>query len=144
MATKQFRTAALTAFLFAAAAPLAPDAVRAADPVMVQNGIRYACTGIGEEKDDPRWLGFALKLAYAVQPDGALLSGVTARIHDGAGRPVLDVHCEDAPWLMAQLPPGRYTVTAIALGKFTQQARFTIRGGRQSYVVIRFPAEAGR
>ncbi|MDH3233716.1 MAG: hypothetical protein OEQ29_09305 [Alphaproteobacteria bacterium] len=144
MATSKFHAAALTALLFVVAAPLAPDTARAADPVMVQNGVRYACTGIGEEKDDPRWSGFALKLAYAVQPDGALLSGVAARIRDGAGRVVLDVHCEDAPWLMAQLPPGRYSVTAIALGKFTEQARFAIRGGRQSYVVIRFPAAAGR
>ena len=145
MAMKTLRRATSAALLLAVVgAPLAPRAVSAADPVMVQNGIRYACTGIGEEKDDPRWSGFALKLAYAVQPDGALLSGVTGRIHDGAGRLVLNVHCEDSPWLMAQLPPGRYSVTAVALGKFTEQARFVIRGGRQSYVVIRFPAAAGR
>jgi hypothetical protein len=143
MAMKQISRAALAAFLLAAAgAPLAP--ARAADPVMEQNGIHYACTGIGQEKDDPRWTRFALKLAYAVQPDGALLSGVHARITDAGGRLVLDVHCEDEPWLMAQLPPGRYSVTAVALGKFTKQVRFAIRGGRQSYVVIRFPAEAGR
>lgn len=142
MALKPIYGAALAAILLAA--PIAPQTATADDEVMQQNGISYACTGVGEAKDDPRWSGFALKLAYAVQPDGALLSGVTARIRDGAGRLVLDVHCEDSPWLMAQLPPGRYSVTAIALGKYTQQARFGIGGGRQSYVVIRFPAEAGR
>ena len=116
----------------------------AADPVMQQKGISYACTGIGETKDDPRWRAFALKLAFAVQPDGALLSGVRARISDGSGRLVLDVYCEDSPWLMAQLPAGRYSVDAVALGKFRRQVRFAVAGGRQSYVVIRFPAAAGR
>jgi hypothetical protein len=142
MLRKPLYGAALAAVMLAA--PLAPNVAVAADEVMQQNGISYACTGIGESKDDPRWSGFALKLAYAVQPDGALLSDVTARIHDAAGRLVLDVHCPDSPWLMAQLPPGRYSVTAVALGKYTRQARFAIAGGRQRYVVIRFPAEAGR
>jgi len=142
--TKMLKLGTALAAILVAAAPLAPRRAFAADPVMEQNGIPYACTGIGQEKDDPRWAGFALKLAYAVQPDGALLSDVAARIHDAAGRLVLDVHCPDAPWLMAQLPPGRYSVTAVALGKYTQQARFAVGGGRQSYVVIRFPAEAGR
>jgi len=142
MVLRKIHGAALAAVLLAG--PLAPQNAFADDEVMQQNGISYACTGIGESKDDPRWPGFSLKLAYAAQPDGALLSRVTARIRDGAGRPVLDVHCEDEPWLVAQLPPGRYSVTAIALGKFTKQVRFTIRDGRQSYVVIRFPAEAGR
>jgi hypothetical protein len=142
MAPKPICGAALAALLLAV--PLAPRSAAADDEVMQQNGISYACTGIGEAKDDPRWSGFSLKLAYAVQPDGALLSGVTARIHDAAGRLVLDVHCEDSPWLMAQLPPGRYSVTAVALGRFTQQANFAITGGGQRYVVIRFPAEAGK
>jgi hypothetical protein len=142
MALKPIHGAALAAMLLAG--PLAPQTAVADDEVMQQNGISYACTGVGEAKDDPRWSTFALKLAYAVQPDGALLSGVTARIHDAGGRLVLDVHCEDSPWLMAQLPPGRYSVTAVALGKFTRQTRFVIGGGRQRYVVIRFPAEAGQ
>lgn len=142
MAQKSVIAAACAAVLVSA--PLVPQTASAADEVMQQNGISYACTGIGESKDDPRWAGFALKLAYAVQPDGALLSDVTARIRDASGRLVLDVHCPDSPWLMAQLPPGRYSVTAVALGKFTRQARFTVGGGRQRYVVIRFPAEAGR
>lgn len=142
MSLKSLPGVALAALMLSA--PLAPQSALAADEVMEQNGISYACTGIGESKDDPRWSGFALKLAYAVQPDGALLSDVTARIRDAAGRVVLDVHCPDSPWLMAQLPPGRYSVTAVALGKYTEQARFAVHGGRQSYVVIRFPAEAGR
>jgi len=141
MALKPIHGAVCAALLLAA--PLALQNA-AADEVMQQNGIAFACTGTGESKDDPRWAGFALKLAYAVQPDGALLSGVSARIRDAGGRVILDVLCDDAPWLMAQLPPGRYSVTAVALGKFTQQARFAISGGRQSYVVIRFPAEAGQ
>jgi hypothetical protein len=142
MASKPILAAALVAV--ALSWPLAPQTASAADEVMEQNGIPYACTGIGESKDDPRWAGFALKLAYAVQPDGALLSDVTARIRDAAGRLVLDVHCPDSPWLMAQLPPGNYSVTAVALGKYVRHARFSIGGGRQRYVVIRFPAEAGR
>ncbi len=114
------------------------------DPVMEQNGVRYACTGIAESADDPRWTRFPLKLVFATEPVGALLSGVRARIEAPGGGVVLAVHCPDSPWLMAGLAPGRYRVTARFEGRFVRSVSITIRPGKQSYVVIRFPAAANQ
>lgn len=128
------------ALIVAAAAPAAAQG----DGVSEQNGIAYACTGTGESKFDPRWKSFALKLVYAVEPTGGLLSGVRSQIVDRAGNPVLDVFCEDEPWLMAALPPGRYRVRATALGRFVREATIVVGANRQTYVVVRFPHEAGQ
>ena len=118
--------------------------VTAQDQVMEQGGVRYVCTGIGESKDDPRWRRFALKLVFATEPRGALLSNVRSRISDRAGRIVLDVHCQDEPWLIAGLAPGRYRISATANGGFNRTVRVVVRAGRQTYTVIRFPSAAGK
>ena len=112
------------------------------DPILEQNGVRYACTGIAESAQDPRWKSFPLKLVFATEPVGALLSGVRARIQAPGGGQVLAAHCPDSPWLMAGLAPGRYRVTASIEGRFVRSVSITIRAGKQSYVVIRFPAAA--
>ena len=135
--------AALAGAILPAAYLAGGPAAAQSDPIMEHNGIRYACTGIAESADDPRWKQFPLKLVFATEPVGALLSGVRARI-EGPGGVVLEVHCPDSPWLMAGLAPGRYRVTASFEGRFVRSASITIRAGRQSYVVIRFPAEANQ
>ncbi|MHA1536311.1 MAG: hypothetical protein ACTSUD_02040 [Alphaproteobacteria bacterium] len=114
------------------------------DPILEQNGVRYACTGIAESAQDPRWKRFPLKLVFATEPAGALLSGVRARIEAPGGGLVLAAHCPDSPWLMAGLAPGRYRVTASIEGRFVRSVSITIRAGKQSYVVIRFPAAANQ
>ena len=118
--------------------------VAAQDQIMEQGGVRYVCTGIGESKEDPRWRAFALKLVFATEPRGALLSNVRSRISDRAGRVVLDVHCPDEPWLIAGLAPGRYRISATANGGFNRTVNIVVRPGRQTYTVIRFPSAAGK
>ena len=136
--------AALAGAILPAAYLAGGPAAAQSDPIMEHNGIRYACTGIAESADDPRWKQFPLKLVFATEPVGALLSGVRARIEAPGGGVVLEVLCPDSPWLMAGLAPGRYRVTASFEGRFVRSASITIRAGRQSYVVIRFPAEANQ
>lgn len=136
--------AALAGAILPAAYLAGGPAAAQSDPIMEHNGIRYACTGIAESAEDPRWKRFPLKLVFATEPVGALLSGVRARIEAPGGGVVLEVLCPDSPWLMAGLAPGRYRVTASFEGRFVRSASITIRAGRQSYVVIRFPAEANR
>ena len=147
--------AALAGAILPAAYLAGGPAAAQSDPIMEHNGIRYACTGIAESAEDPRWKRFPLKLVFATEPVGALLSGVRARIEAPGGGVVLDVLCPDSPWLkaavhrlvavtMAGLAPGRYRVTASFEGRFVRSASITIRAGRQSYVVIRFPAEANQ
>lgn len=118
--------------------------VAAQDRIMEQGGVRYVCTGIGESKDDPRWHTFALKLVFATEPRGALLSNVRSRISDCAGGVVLDVHCADEPWLIAGLAPGRYRISATANGGFKKTVNIVVRPGKQTYTVIRFPSAAGK
>ena len=136
--------AALAGAILPAAYLAGGPAAAQSDPIMEHNGVRYACTGIAESADDPRWKQFPLKLVFATEPVGALLSGVRARIEGPGGGVVLEVLCPDSPWLMAGLAPGRYRVTASFEGRFVRSASITIRAGRQSYVVIRFPAEANQ
>lgn len=133
---------ALAAAIQPAAYLAGGPAAAQSDPILEQNGIRYACTGIAESANDPRWAQFPLKLVFATEPVGALLSNVQARIVAPGGGVVLSAHCPDSPWLMAGLAPGRYQVTATVGGRFTRTVAITIRPGKQSYVVVRFPAEA--
>jgi len=140
----RFLPAALAGAILPAALMGAGSAAAQPDTIMEQNGVRYACTGIAESAQDPRWKRFSLKLVFATEPVGALLSGVRARIEAPGDGVVLAVRCPDSPWLMAGLAPGRYRVTASFEGRFVRSVSITVRPGRQSYVVIRFPADANR
>lgn len=113
------------------------------DEIKVFNGVRYACTGIGVDKNDPAWAGFSLKIIYAVEPRGALLSDVRTTIESRRGHLVLQAYCPDAPWLVANLPAGRYRVTAVAVGRFTKRVGVTVGRKGQRTAVIRFPEAAG-
>ena len=140
----RFKSAALAGAILPAAYLGAGPAAAQPDTIMERNGVRYACTGIAESAEDPRWTRFPLKLVFATEPAGALLSGVRARIEAPGAGVVLAVQCPDSPWLMVGLVPGRYRVTASFEGRFVRSVQITIRSGKQSYVVVRFPAGANR
>lgn len=132
-----------------AAALLGHSAARAAqeaDTVATQDGIRYACTGVGaESREDPRWRSFPAKLVFAAN-DGGYLSHVRTRIADGKGQPVLDVQ-DCGPWLLVELPQGHYSVTSTAVDAqgrtFDSQASMSVGSGGQVETVVRFPGVAG-
>lgn len=118
-------------------------AADSSDEILTRNGVRYVCTGIGAtSRSDPRWAGFPAKLVYAIR-DGGFLSGVETRIADTGGTEVITATC-DAPWLLVDLAPGDYLVTATKTIEGTGQvhahrARISVGTGRQSELVIRFP-----
>lgn len=62
---------------------------------------------------------YNLHLGFA-RPDGAFLSDVLVRIRDHSGNVVYEGKT-DGPLLFAQLPPGRYSVTAEYEGKSVSQ-----------------------
>jgi hypothetical protein len=97
------------------------------------NGLRYACTGIGESKFDPQWEAFPLKLVAAAA-GGGYLGDFTATIEDGAGATVFDAHCL-APWMLVELPAGRYTATLIARGTFQETVDVEIGSGQNEITV---------
>lgn len=127
----------------ALAAAALPALLMAAGPAaaqeeMMQNGIQYACTGVGlEEREDLRWTTYPLRLE-ATHRGGGYLSDIHWTIVDKSGATVFEVRCEFAPWLVVRLEPGSYKVTATALGTHIRDARVAVSRARQTRVVLRF------
>ena len=113
---------------------------------MTRDGTRYACTGIGSEsRTDPRWSQFPAKLVFAAN-DGGYLSQVATRITDSQGRTVFEVQ-DCGPWLLLDLPKGRYTVNATAHDgqgrNYDSRATMSVGASGQTETVVRFPDLAG-
>jgi hypothetical protein len=82
-----------------------------------------------------------LWVVTAAEGTGAYLAGVDVAIKDSEGNRVLDTRL-DGPWLLVDLDPGRYTVTADFGGqKETRQATVGQQGLHRSYFY--FKADAG-
>lgn len=113
----------------------------AADEIKTTDGVRYACTGIGESKEDPRWEKFPLKLMFTARGT-AYVSFVQVKIRDSNQKTVLSADC-DAPWLLVDLPAGTYGVEATALKRFTQKATVQVKAGSQTEKVLRFSQISG-
>jgi len=112
------------------------------DEEKTYNGVQYACTGVGDAKDDPKWGNYAVKLMFTTG-GRAYVSYVQVKITDGAGKDVLVADC-DAPWLVVNLLPGTYKVSATAIKKYTKTASLTVTGGaKQVELAIRFPEISG-
>lgn len=116
------------------------------DPIRTQGGIRYACTGVGaSSREDPRWKGFPAKLVFAAKR-GDYLSQVTTRIADAGGTTVFEVQ-DCGPWLLLDLPQGRYAVSATAHDgqgrSYDAKAVLNVGGAGQSETTVRFPEISG-
>ncbi|HEY2048395.1 MAG TPA: hypothetical protein VGH03_03580 [Caulobacteraceae bacterium] len=136
--------AALAAGLCApvAAAAQPADAIHvAADEVATVNGVKTACTGVGKAKrEDPRWKDFAVRIE-AASPEGDYLGGMTLNVADNKGTQVLSVTC-GSPWLLMDLPPGAYKVTAWSGARGPRTIDVRASSGRQSRYVVAFPKPA--
>jgi len=111
---------------------------RADDEEKTYKGIAYACAGVGDSKEDPKWKAYPLKLMFTAG-SRAYVSQVEVSLQDSSGAEVLKVNC-DAPWLLAKLKPGSYSVTARADGGGVKTAKVTVGASGQSELAIRFPA----
>ena len=110
------------------------------EPIDV-NGVGLACTGIGDEaREDPRWKDYSVRLEFANR-DAQYLSDVDVAVQDVNGEVLFEVRCA-SPWLLAKLPPGKYTVTGT-FEKIVKTATFTAPKTGQSRIVVRFPEVAG-
>jgi hypothetical protein len=104
------------------------------------DGHAYVAGGIGsDEVDALRQMApfYSLQVVTAAR-SGAYLAGVHVRIVGPADRLVLDMTV-DAPWLLIDLPAGRYTVLATFRGK-TVERRVTVDAGKEQRVVLTFEA----
>jgi hypothetical protein len=111
----------LAAALALAAGPAAAD-------------LSYQCSGIGiEEREAADQVPHTLRLIFA-EANGHYLGAVAARV-TGGGAELVNVTCP-GPWLLVDLPDGRYQVSASFEGK-TVTREVTISGGqRQKQVFV--------
>ncbi len=123
--------------------PFYAHAFEMGDPELIYEGpsgwqsIKYACTGVGESRQDPRWEKYPLKLTFTASGT-AYISSVEVKIKDQKGDLAFEAKC-NSPWLVVNLKPGSYRVEATALEKYPQKASFKINSGSQTSQVIRFP-----
>jgi hypothetical protein len=109
--------------------------------VTTVSGVKTACTGVGQAaRADPRWKDFTVRIEAAA-PSGNLLGGVTVDVANGQGTSILAVSCR-SPWLLMDLPPGSYRVTAWSGGSGPRTVTVRASAGRQSRNVIAFPKAA--
>ena len=102
-------------------------------------GVKAACTGIGQTRDDPKWASYPVRIETS---DGrnAYLAGAVIQVRTPKGQPLLAAAC-DGPWLLLMLPEGRYVAEARIDGSAAKPrtAPFVVRAsGRQLRVVLQF------
>ena len=108
------------ALLLAAAA-----GVGAAFEGSTPGGVRYASGGVSNEEQDAlraRFAQYTLRVATAARGSGAHMAGVQARILDSSGQLVLE-HRLEGPWLLANLPAGRYRIELRSPAEGTSTAQ---------------------
>jgi hypothetical protein len=106
--------------------------------------VRVTTGGVGVEEREAleRDPAYNLKVV-AVAQSGQYLADVEVRILDARGAPVVETRT-NGPWLMAELPPGRYRLVA-SFGGASQARDFTAASPRQ-VIVLRWnvPADYAR
>lgn len=135
------RTAAVAATftLFASAAQAQPVRVHL-DQETTIGGVGVACTGIGQTKDDPKWLSYPVRVEFA-GPGGEYLADEVLHVVDSHGQVLVDVGCE-GPWVLLKLTPGqRYTLSARVKGSGagTKDTTITVPTHGQGRFVLTFP-----
>jgi len=107
---------------FALAAATLGFAVAAGGVAQAQS--LYQCSGIGlEERSAAEAVPQNVRLVFA-QKNGDYLGGVQTRIADAAGNEVVSVRCP-GPWVLLNLPQGRYDVT-VSLEGVTQSRKIAV------------------
>lgn len=108
-------------------------------PVSI-DGIETVCTGVGSDKDDPRWQTYPVRIEFS---NGAAQYLANAHVTvSGRGQPIAAFDCGGS-WVLMQLPAGTYKVTASLIGQPGAQPRsteFSTAGqGPQKRVDVQFP-----
>jgi hypothetical protein len=94
--------------------------------------------GFDEREALERDRGYPLKVVTVMQ-GGQYIADVHVTIRDASGALVLDARM-NGPWLMADLPPGRYRLVAD-FGGVTQTRDFTVSGSRRQEIVLRWQVD---
>lgn len=111
------------------------------EPQTTADGVRWISGGIGfdETLALKKVEGeYNLRLLFAVQGSGAYLADIVVIVQDHQGQPVLETTAR-GPRLLAQLPPGTYTVTATSAGA-TETRRISVPRSGSADQSFYFPA----
>lgn len=113
------------------------------NPISI-DGIQTVCTGIGDEaQHDPRWLAFPIRIEFS-NGGAQYLSGAHVVLSSSAGKPLAALDCA-GPWVLFQVGPGSYKVTATLTGGQgggTVSASFSPPAKGQKRVVLDFKLPA--
>jgi hypothetical protein len=123
--------------LAAASGPALADPMAMDTPVQM-NGLETVCTGVGETKDDPKWLSYPVRIEFS-NGGAQYLSGATVRISHGA-ETVGSLDCPGA-WVLLRGAPGEYRVDVTIDNSSAKavDASFRMGSGPQKRIVLRFP-----
>ena len=130
-------TAAVAAMMFATPVFSADSAALPAE--MTQNGLRYVTGGIGADavaafKQAAPKYPLELLFAQKATPNDVYLAEVKVMIRQ-SGKVMLDAK-SGGPFLLAQLPPGKYQIEASSEGVVKQQAVEVVKGKHQRVVFV--------
>lgn len=96
-------------------------------PVQTRGEVTYLSGGIGSDESEAMRqaaAGYALEIVLVEKTEeggGSYLAGNRVVVQDATGEPMLDTQV-GGPYLLANLPPGRYTVTAWHHGAARSQS----------------------
>lgn len=135
--------AAFAAVIGCAGAPAFADPLPMDTPITV-DGVATVCTGIGEDaQNDPRWKTYPIRVEFS---NGAAqyISGAHVTLADAKGKTLVSVDCSGS-WVLFQLAPGKYKVSATLTAHPNEPARsasFSPPASGQKRVVLEFKALA--
>jgi hypothetical protein len=109
-------------------------------------GVPFVTGGVGTEEvatltDEKK--RYALAILTAAKGSGAFLADVRIRITDGQSHLILDT-VMDGPWLLVDLPAGRYQIEAFQNARVQMKfVRFSTGDHRQAVFYFDVPGEVG-
>lgn len=103
-------------------------------PIQQYNSIRYYSLGVGVEERQTLPQLYPLKLVFRTDR-GHMLCGADVTVRSG-GKPVFRGLAENGPWLIIDLPPGRYDIEAVQDGKSRSSGGVLIEPGKRRTVTL--------
>ncbi len=125
----------------AAAILILPGWAPAADvdlpvPIQKYDAIRYYSLGVGIEERRQLPQLYPLKLVFSTDR-GHMLCGAEVTVRAG-GKIVFRGRAENGPWLVIDLPPGRYDIEAVQDGKARSSNGIRIAPGKKRTVMLKW------
>lgn len=108
---------------------------------IVVDGVHAACTGIGlDDRLDPRWSDYSLKLSFVGQ-GGQYLGDERIAIAGNGMDIALDCR---GPWALFRLPPGAYRIAADVANSGHRDLIARVGETGQTSVTVSFPNAGGQ